>query len=96
MDCFTCNKRTGNYKSDKITCGACREVLKIDLVNIVLGLDPIYLSESNRNKKGRKPKLTATEQNDIKWLYNHNDISMEKFAKKYGVKKSTIFNIIHK
>jgi hypothetical protein len=55
MNCFSCYKRTGKHNIDKETCGACREVLKIDLVNIVLELDPIYLSESNRNKRVENP-----------------------------------------
>ncbi|MDA8227933.1 MAG: hypothetical protein M0T74_09620 [Desulfitobacterium hafniense] len=60
MKCFTCDKLTGIYKTDLQTCGRCGEVKKIDPVRIVLDMTPIYLSESNRNKKGRKPKLTAT------------------------------------
>lgn len=95
MKCFTCIKNIS-----KETCGACREVLKIDLVKIVLELDPIYLSEGNRNKTGRPSKLTATERNDIKYNYYHppenKKISMKTLADKYDVKKSTIFNIVHK
>ena len=100
MKCFNCSKKNGDYKLDKVTCGSCREVLKIDLVNIILGLDPIYLSENNRNKKGRQRKLTATEENDIKWNYNHphenEKVSFRIYAKKYKVSVGTISNIIHK
>lgn len=96
MQCFKCDKLTNNYKADKETCAACREVFKIDLVKVILGLDPIYLSESNRNKKGRKPKLTPDDMNDIPWKHNHEGESLGSLAKEYGVSKATIFNIVHK
>jgi len=95
MKCFTCQKRTNVYNADKEICAACREVLKVDLVNMILGLDPVYLSENNRNKKGRKPKLTATQKNDVYWEHRRG-VSMGKLSKKYGVSKSTIFNTIQK
>lgn len=95
MKCFKCEKRTDDYLKDKYICASCREILKVDLVNAVLELDPIYLSESNRNKKGRKHKLSATEENDITWAHKKNEESMGSLAKKYHVSKSTIYNIIH-
>lgn len=95
MQCFTCNELTGDYNTDLQTCARCREVLKIDIVRILLEMDPIYLSEKNRNKKGRKPKLTATEKHDI--IYDRkNGKSMGELAKKYKVSKATIFNTLHK
>ena len=96
MECFTCDKLLNNYKIDKITCANCREVLKIDIVRLLLELDPIYLSESNRNKKGRNPKLTDTAQSDISYEYSKGGISMKTLAIKHCVKKTTIFNIIRK
>lgn len=95
MQCFYCDKLTGNYETDKETCANCREVLKIDLVRAVLEMDPVYLSESNRNKKGRKPKLSATDQYDITQAYKNHTESMGKLAKMYNVSKSTIYNIAH-
>lgn len=60
MQCFTCEKIAGNSRREMVTiCGHCREVLKVDLVMVVLKLDPIYLSESNRHKGGRPSKLSA-------------------------------------
>lgn len=95
MKCYTCDKHTGDYNADKEICAACREVLKVDLVNMVLDLDPVYLSESNRNKKGRKPKLTATQKNDI--YHEHmRGTSMDQLAAKYEVSKATIYNTVHK
>lgn len=90
MKCFTCAK-----VKDLKTCARCREVLKIDLVEIVLGLDPIYLSENNRNKSGRPSKLTATEQHDIRYAHRMGD-SLGKLADQYKVSRATIFNIVHK
>lgn len=95
MKCFSCNKRTDNYNADKEICAACREILKVDLVKMVLDLDRVYLSESNRNKNGRKPKLTATQKNDIYHKYSQGNVSMNQLAKKYGVSRTTIYNTAH-
>lgn len=95
MECYNCDKRTGDYHADKEICAACREVLKVDLVNKVLELDPVYLSESNRYKKGRKPKLTATQKNDI-YHEHRRGASMDQLAVKYGVSKTTICNTVNK
>lgn len=84
MKCFTCNK-----EKDLETCASGREVLKINLVEAVLELTPIYLSEENYHKTGRKPKLTATEQDDIKCAYRNGTSSMGKLAKKYDVSTAT-------
>jgi len=96
MKCFTCDKIGSKHSDDKHTCGICREVLKIDLVRRVLELDPVYLSESNRHKTGRKPKLTATERHDIAQAYKDGAASLGALAKKYKMSKSAIFNIVHK
>ncbi len=95
MHCYVCDKLSDNYETDKITCASCRDVFKIDLVRLILELDPVYLSESNRNKRGRKKKLTATERNDIWSIYKNHEKSMSALSKEYNVSKSTIFNIIH-
>jgi len=79
---------------DLKTCANCREVLKIDLVKVILEMERIYLSESNRHKGGRPSKLTATDQHDIKYSHGNGE-SMGKLAEKYGVSRSTIFNIVH-
>lgn len=95
MKCFSCKKRTDNYSADKRICAACREVLKVDLVKMVLSLDRVYLSEKNRNKNGRKQKLTATQKNDIYHEYRQGNVSMNQLAKKYGVSRTTIYNAVH-
>jgi len=97
MTCITsrtCVKLTGNSKKDTSICASCRDVLKVDMARIILEMDPIYLHEGNRNNSGRSPKLTATEQHDIKYAHR-NGQSMGKLAKKYGVSKATIFNIVN-
>lgn len=95
IKCFKCSQLTGHRNTDLQTCARCREVLKIDLVRVVLEMDPIYLSERNRNNKGRRPKISgATVLNDIRIAYQ-NGQSMGKLAKKYKVSKGTIFNIVH-
>ena len=77
------------------TCGHCPKVKKIDLVEIVLEMDPIYLTERTRNKSGRKPILNADKQNDIKNKYRHGS-TIGKLAKEYGVSRATIFNTVNK
>lgn len=95
MKCFSCKKRSGKYSEDKHTCGICRETVKIDLVRMVLELDPVYLSEGNRHKTGRKSRLTLTERYDIAQAYKDGTASMGALAKKYKMSKSRIFNIVH-
>lgn len=95
MKCFTCTEKTGDYKRDKLICARCREVLKVDLVNMVLELDPVYLSEANRNKGGRKPKLTADQMNRL--YYDHMlGGGVRRLAKQYGVRLATVSRIINK
>jgi DNA-binding MarR family transcriptional regulator len=89
MQCYTCNK-----PKDKKTCAACREVLKIDMVKLLLELDPVYLSEGTRNKRGRPHKLNATQRHDAWYAHNHQGVSIGKLAKKYGVSKGTIHRIV--
>jgi predicted DNA binding protein len=99
MHCFPCDKLTDNYETNKRTCASCREVLKIDLVRIIKEMDRIYLSESNRNKAGRKQKLTATQENDIKCAYEdqpkNGKISMKDLAKEYNVSVTTVSRTVH-
>lgn len=95
MECTNCDKLTGDYMTDKETCAYCRDVLKVDIAYMLQGMTPIYLSEHNRNKQGRKRKLTATQQGRIKYRYTQGE-SMGALAKEYGVSKGTIWNIVHK
>jgi hypothetical protein len=95
MDCSNCDKPTGDYKTDKSICGSCREVLKIDIVRRIRGDERIYLSESNRNKNGRKKKLTATDRNEIYWAIKRDGRTMQSLADEYSVSKGTVFNAIH-
>lgn len=96
MVCQICDKLTGIYEADKDTCAACREVFKIDLVRIVLELDPIYLSERTRNKTGRPRSIRkADDRHDIKQKHRQG-VSLAQLAKQYGVGRSTIHRIIHK
>jgi hypothetical protein len=91
LKCYTCNKKTNDYKRDVRICGSCREVLKVDLVNLVLELDPVYLSEQNRHKSGRKSKLTAEQKQDAKYRHLCGE-SFAAIAKDLGVCKTTIYN----
>ncbi|HZK52959.1 MAG TPA: hypothetical protein VFC84_01960 [Desulfosporosinus sp.] len=90
-----CDKLTGIYKKDLITCGRCREVVKIDLVRIITKMEKIYLTETIRHKDGRKYKLTDMEQQDITYAHKTGQ-SMDELAKKYKVSKGTIFNVLHR
>ncbi len=94
MDCYNCTDVTGNYKADKQVCGRCRKVLKIDLVRTVLSMDRVYLSEANRNNKGRPTDLTATIINDIKYDRSQG-MSFGALKKKYNRSKGSISNIIY-
>jgi hypothetical protein len=97
MSCITgktCVKLTGNLKKDTSICASCRDVLKVDMARIILEMDPIYLHEGNRNNSGRPHKLTPTEQHDIKYAHR-NGQSMGSLSRKYGVSKTTIFNIVN-
>jgi hypothetical protein len=96
-DCFNCCAPTFEKEEDfKNACAGCRDILKYELVRKVLELDRVYLSESNRNKKGRKKKIDAGIAHEIKWLYANNPQknSYGKLAKRYNVSKGTIYNII--
>lgn len=94
MKCTHCRELTGVYKNDKDICARCREVLKVDMAYVLSGMDPVYLSEGNRNKKGRKSKLTANQQSDIFYRHQRGE-TMGELAKEYNVSKSTVWNIIH-
>jgi Mor family transcriptional regulator len=95
VDCHKCTKRTNDRKTSKSICGSCREVLKVDLVWKNLGMDRIYLSEANHNKKGQPLKISkANERQEIK-EENRSGISMRKLAKKHKVAASTISNIVN-
>lgn len=94
MRCFSCDKLSGEYKTDKTVCASCKDVLKIDIVLLLLERDPVYLSENTRNKKGRKPKLTATQQHDIKWAHKRGQ-SMASLADEYNMSKGSIHRIVH-
>jgi len=95
IDDDKCDKLTGEKEDDLQTCARCRDVLKIDLARIVLGMTQIYLTEDTRNKGGRPQILNATDQHDIKYAHRNGE-SMDQLAEKYGVSKATIFNIVHK
>lgn len=93
--CFSCDKLTGNLKIDTPICARCREVLKVDLAMIVKDMDPIYLTERNRNKKGRKSRFDADARNDIKNAYKNGE-TIGQIAARLEVSKSTIWDILHK
>lgn len=95
MRCFSCTKRTGNREIDIEICAKCQDVQKIDLVELLLERDPVYLSESTRYKAGRAPKLAPDECRAI-YAAHEEGVSMGKLAAKYGVSKGTIFNVIQK
>lgn len=97
-DCFKCNAPTFEKEEDfKNACATCRDVLKYELVKKYLELDRVYLSEANRNKTGRKKKIDAGLAFEIKFFYDKNpkENSYSKLAKKYGVSKGTIANVLN-
>ena len=92
MNCTTCDK-----EPELETCARCREVLKVDLAKIVRGMERIYLSESNRNKKGRPIKITNKQTLfNIKQACKFGSVSKKVLAKKYRVSVRTIYNIARK
>jgi hypothetical protein len=97
-DCFNCRAPTFEEEDFKNACAKCRDILKYELVRKVLELDRVYLSESNRNKNGRKKKIDAGLAYEIKFLYEQNpkENSYSKLAERYGVSKGTIFNALKK
>jgi len=97
FDCFKCYAPNLKEKEFKTACSKCRDFLKYELVRKILTLDKVYLSEANRNKKGRKKILGAAVECEIKRRYENNpkENSYGKLAKKYGVSKTTISNIIN-
>lgn len=96
MICFSCNKIDDkDYQAKKVICGRCREVLKVDLVNLILDLIPTYLNETNRNKDGAPPKLTYSQKSSIKYNFKSGKVSAINLAKKYGVSRSLIYSIIN-
>ncbi len=98
MTCITgktCEKLTGHRGKDQGICGRCREVLKNDLARIVLGMNPIYLSEDNRHKGGKTSKITDKERHSIKTAHG-NGKTMRELAKEYEVSVGTIHAVVHK
>lgn len=100
MSCWKC-KFTDDYELGNITdeemksqCNHCRKILKYELVKAVRELEPVYLSEQNRNKKGRKKVLSLDEKYEVQGMQKIG-MSMSEIAKKMNVSKSTIFNTIH-
>jgi recombinational DNA repair protein RecR len=89
MKCYSCTK----HKSLK-TCGACREVKKIDLVNLVLERDPVYLSERTRNKAGRKHVLTTQQEKEIQVDRFFFGTSIRKLARQYHVSVATVHKVV--
>lgn len=78
----------------KHECGRCREVLKHELVNAVLELDRVYLSESNRNKKGRPSKTTDLEVR-YKVAKRYKELkSYRKVALEFDMSKGSVAKII--
>lgn len=89
MKCYSCDKN----KSIEV-CARCREVLKYELVQIALGEESIYLSESNRNKDGRPKKIPSCDKRAEIYEEYKKGSSYRKLAEKYDVSKSTIERIV--
>ena len=84
--CFYCEKE----KSIPV-CGRCREISKNYLAEMLVS-EGRYLSEHNRNNKGPKMKLTATEQDEV--AFAHRDgLSFRKIASLYGISAPTAMRI---
>jgi len=90
-----CEKLTGHRGKDQSICGKCREVLKNDLARIVLEMNPIYLSEDNRYRKGKSSTITDKERHSIKTAHE-NGKTMRELVKEYKLSLGTIFNIINR
>ena len=89
MKCFSCDKN----KSIEVYA-RCREVLKYELVQIVLEKERIYLYESNRNKDGRPKKISSCDKRAEIYEEYKKGSSYRKLARKYDVSKTTIERIV--
>lgn len=96
MVCDNCIKIIEkDYKARKVICGRCREILKVDLVDLLQERMPVYLTEMNRNKKGRPCKLSYSQKSSVKYKYKYKSIGATTLAKNYNVSRATIYNIIN-
>ena len=75
-------------------CARCREVLKYELVQLVLEMDPVYLSESNRNKNGRPKKIKSCDKRYEVYEEYLKVHSYRKVAQTYNISKSTAERIV--
>jgi len=96
MNCFSCEKiKEKDYQARKAICGRCREVLKVDIVDLLRKTIPIYLTEINRNNNGAPLKLTLSQRSSIKYNFKSGKVSAINLAKKYGVSRSLIYSIVN-
>lgn len=89
MKCYSCDKVISIE-----VCGRCREVLKYELVKLILEMDPIYLSESNRNKCGRPKAIKSCDKRYDVYKEYEKVHSLRKVAAKYGISKTTVAKIV--
>lgn len=89
MKCYSCDKPISIE-----VCGRCREVLKYDLVKLILEKDPVYLSESNRNKCGRPKAIKSCDKRYDIYKEYEKVHSLRKIAAKYGISKTTVAKIV--
>lgn len=89
--CFSCDKHI-----DVTTCGACREITKHLIAGILRGTERVYLTETTRHKRGRKPKLSLDKQEELTKERIIKGYTFRKLAKKYKVSPATANKVYHK
>lgn len=90
--CFQCEPEDINVQ----VCGRCRELTKHDIALMLREEVPIYLNALNRNRKGRKSKLTATQKSDLAAEHRYKGTSFRDLGEKHGISGSTACRTYHK
>lgn len=85
--CHTCRK-----KRSKSTCGACREILKIDLVDIIMRKGPIYLDENNRHKESL---LSKEEKEALTYQRLMYGTTFKQLGEDFGVSPALAHKVFH-
>lgn len=89
LKCYKCPDVPGVRE-----CGRCRLVLKYELVELLLEMDRIYLTESTRNKEGR-PSKTKDEYINHKVYTRYLELkSYRKVGIEFNMSKDTVRKIV--
>ena len=89
MKCWQCEK-----EKTKTVCGACREVLKIDLVEHIMGMNRVYIDEHNRNN-GRPWVIKDDKLRYQIWELHQQGFSYRQIEDKLGVSKSSVAKVVN-